>query len=211
MGSYPHQVWPRLPGERAESLGRPARGNGRGGLSTRFRRQIKTREIRGRGFLARASECSGRSSPAPYEYAPPRCSRSTFPLALGGAGLGILDGVDPVPLVLNAHDHMDSDLAVDGLTLLDAVNGHWRWHYPGTPYMGILPMLVLPAGPGVGSGTGHIGKRWHGHLGPRGGLNVLAGGEGVTGSMWPAGPLCRSSSRHWAPSGCRDESRGATC
>jgi hypothetical protein len=46
-----------------------------------------------------------------------------------------------VPLVLNAHDHLDSDLAVDGLTLLDAVNGHWRWHYPGTPYMGILPML----------------------------------------------------------------------
>jgi len=46
-----------------------------------------------------------------------------------------------VPLVLNAADHLDSDLAVDGLTLLDAVNGHWRWHYPGTPYMGILPML----------------------------------------------------------------------
>src|SRR5271168_2694900 len=47
-----------------------------------------------------------------------------------------------VPLVLNAHDHIDSDLAVDGLTLLDAVQGHWRWHYPGTPYMGILPMLT---------------------------------------------------------------------
>ncbi len=47
-----------------------------------------------------------------------------------------------VPLVLNAHDHLDSDLSVDGLTLLDAVHGHWRWHYPGTPYMGILPMLT---------------------------------------------------------------------
>ncbi len=47
-----------------------------------------------------------------------------------------------VPLVLNAHDHLDSDLAVDGLTLLDAVHGHWRWHYPGTPYMGILPLLT---------------------------------------------------------------------
>jgi hypothetical protein len=46
-----------------------------------------------------------------------------------------------VPLILNAEDHLDSDLAVDGLTLLDAVNGHWRWHYPGTPHMGILPML----------------------------------------------------------------------
>src|ERR1700677_3552071 len=47
-----------------------------------------------------------------------------------------------VPLVLNARDHLDSDLSVDGLTLLDAVGGHWRWHYPGTPYMGILPMLT---------------------------------------------------------------------
>ena len=47
-----------------------------------------------------------------------------------------------VPLVLNAHDHLDSDLAVDGLTLLDATHGNWRWHYPGTPYMGILPMLT---------------------------------------------------------------------
>jgi hypothetical protein len=46
-----------------------------------------------------------------------------------------------VPLILNAEDHLDSDLAVDGLTLLDAVNGHWRWHYPGTPHMSILPML----------------------------------------------------------------------
>jgi hypothetical protein len=46
-----------------------------------------------------------------------------------------------IPLILNAEDHLDSDLAVDGLTLLDAVNGHWRWHYPGTPHMGILPML----------------------------------------------------------------------
>jgi hypothetical protein len=46
-----------------------------------------------------------------------------------------------VPLVVNAHDHLDSDLAVDGLTLVEAVNGHWRWHFPGTPYMGILPIL----------------------------------------------------------------------
>ena len=47
-----------------------------------------------------------------------------------------------VPLVLNAAAHLDSDLAVDGLSLLEAVNGHWRWHYPGTPYMGILPVLL---------------------------------------------------------------------
>jgi hypothetical protein len=47
-----------------------------------------------------------------------------------------------VPLIQNAEDHLDSDLAVDGLTLLDALNGHWRWHFPGTPHMGILPMLL---------------------------------------------------------------------
>jgi len=46
-----------------------------------------------------------------------------------------------VPLVLNAEDHLDSDLAVDGLTLLDAIHGTWRWHYPGTPHIGILPMF----------------------------------------------------------------------
>ncbi len=46
-----------------------------------------------------------------------------------------------VPLVHNAEDHLDSDLAVDGLTLLDATHGHWRWHYPGTPHMGILPVF----------------------------------------------------------------------
>ena len=46
-----------------------------------------------------------------------------------------------VPLVMNAHDHLDSDLAVDGLTLRDALDGHWRWHYPATPSMGITPVL----------------------------------------------------------------------
>jgi hypothetical protein len=47
-----------------------------------------------------------------------------------------------VPLVLNAEAHLDSDLAVDGLTLLDAVNGHWRWHYPATPFIGTPPVLL---------------------------------------------------------------------
>ena len=46
-----------------------------------------------------------------------------------------------VPLILNAEDHLDSDLAVDGLTLIDALHGQWRWHYPGTPHMGILPLF----------------------------------------------------------------------
>lgn len=52
-----------------------------------------------------------------------------------------------VPLVVNAPAHLDSDLAVDGLTLREAVQGHWRWHYPGTPYMGTGAVLLsyLPA------------------------------------------------------------------
>ena len=66
----------------------------------------------------------------------------TSPLALGGAGTGArLDGFVRVPLIVNAEDHLDSDLAVDGLTLIDALHGQWRWHYPGTPHMGILPLF----------------------------------------------------------------------
>lgn len=47
-----------------------------------------------------------------------------------------------VPMVQYAPAHLDSDLAVDGLTLIDAVNGHWRWHFPGTPHMGVAPLLL---------------------------------------------------------------------
>ncbi len=50
-----------------------------------------------------------------------------------------------VPIVLNADSHLDSDLAVDGLTLIEATQGYWRWHFPGTPYMGTPPVwLSLP-------------------------------------------------------------------
>jgi len=66
--------------------------------------------------------------------------RPRWPWVVLGVGL-VWTVLIRVPLILNAEDHLDSDLAVDGLTLLDAVNGHWRWHYPGTPYMGILPVL----------------------------------------------------------------------
>ena len=47
-----------------------------------------------------------------------------------------------IPLVLNAEIHLDSDLAVDGLTLLDMTHGNWRWHFPGTPYMSSLPVVL---------------------------------------------------------------------
>ena len=47
-----------------------------------------------------------------------------------------------VPLIVNAADLLDSDLAVDGLTLLEATQGHWRWHYPGTPFTGTGAVLL---------------------------------------------------------------------
>jgi hypothetical protein len=47
-----------------------------------------------------------------------------------------------IPLIINAETHLDGDLAVDGLTLLEALHGHWRWHYPGTPAIGTLPVLL---------------------------------------------------------------------
>ena len=46
------------------------------------------------------------------------------------------------PLIVNADVHLDSDLAVDGLTLMEAIQGHWRWHYPGTPYTGTGAVLL---------------------------------------------------------------------
>ncbi|WP_165230361.1 hypothetical protein [Aquisphaera insulae] len=46
------------------------------------------------------------------------------------------------PLILNAPSHLDSDLAVDGLTLIHAMHGHGRWHYPGTPFSGTLAVLL---------------------------------------------------------------------
>jgi hypothetical protein len=47
-----------------------------------------------------------------------------------------------VPLIVNAPAHLDGDVAVDGLTLREAVAGRWRWHYPGTPYMGTGAVLL---------------------------------------------------------------------
>ena len=66
--------------------------------------------------------------------------RPRWPWVMLGLGL-VWTVLIRIPLILNAEDHLDSDLAVDGLTLLDAVHGQWRWHYPGTPHMGILPLL----------------------------------------------------------------------
>jgi hypothetical protein len=61
-------------------------------------------------------------------------------LALAMAMLWV--AVARVPLVVNAETHLDSDLAVDGLTLLDSLAGRWRLHYPGTPHIGTPAVLL---------------------------------------------------------------------
>ena len=68
----------------------------------------------------------------------PRPSRDWAWLVLALAWVGLMR----VPLVLNARAHLDSDLAVDGLALIDALDGHWRWHYPATPFIGSPPVLL---------------------------------------------------------------------
>ena len=68
----------------------------------------------------------------------PRPSRGWAWLVLALAWVGLMR----VPLVLNARAHLDSDLAVDGLTLIDALGGRWRWHYPATPFIGSPPVLL---------------------------------------------------------------------
>src|SRR5271154_7111066 len=67
--------------------------------------------------------------------------RPYWPWVLLGLGL-VWTVLIRVPLIVNAEAHVDSDLAVDGLTLLDAVHGQWRWHYPGTPSTGSIPVLL---------------------------------------------------------------------
>ena len=136
--------------------------------------------------------------------------RPRWPWVVLGLGLA-WTALIRVPLVLNAEDHLDSDLAVDGLTLLDAVHGHWRWHYPGTPYMGILPMLssypqalVWGANPITLVSGGTV--IW---------LLVVASTFWLaarrTGLRWPAGRSCRWCFHRWGRSGCRVGSRGDTC
>ncbi len=81
---------------------------------------------------------------------------------------------------MNAEDHVDSDLAVDGLTLLDAVHGQWRWHYPGTPYMGITPMLFsYPQARVWGTNATTLVSGGYSHLGAGRGFDLLAGVAGV--------------------------------
>jgi hypothetical protein len=77
------------------------------------------------------------SKPGPVS---PRSNRAWPWLLLVSALAWVI--VARVPLVLNSGAHLDSDLAVDGLTLIDAMNGHWRWHYPATPFIGTPPVLL---------------------------------------------------------------------
>lgn len=75
------------------------------------------------------------------------CKRTTFTACLALTLIILAAFVIRWPMMVYAYKHLDSDLAVDGLTLRDFVqNGNWRWHYPGTPHIGTLPVLIsLPA------------------------------------------------------------------
>lgn len=74
----------------------------------------------------------------PVSDTPPnRLARWVLPLGLGLAVALLLR----LPLVLNAAAHLDSDLAVDGLTLADMLKGHIRLHFPGTPAIGTAPLV----------------------------------------------------------------------
>ena len=75
------------------------------------------------------------------------CKRTTFTTCLALTLIILAAFVIRWPMMVYAYKHLDSDLAVDGLTLRDFVqNGNWRWHYPGTPHIGTLPVLIsLPA------------------------------------------------------------------
>ena len=102
-----------------------------------------------------------------------RRSGTTWPLV--ALGLALIWGVAlRVPLVLNAQAHLDSDLAVDGLVLADAMRGQVRWHYPGTPFIGSIPVL-LSVGPALVAGVGPASLVAGG---------VIAGGLLVAATFW---------------------------
>jgi hypothetical protein len=110
------------------------------------------------------------------------------------------------PLIVNADVHLDSDLAVDGLTLDEAMRGHWRWHYPGTPYMGTgavllswVPAKVWGVSPStlVSGGTlaywllvsGVFATAWKG-FGPRvAGWSLVPLAFASTGTIWLTGRI----------------------
>jgi hypothetical protein len=77
-------------------------------------------------------------SPAPVARMP-GWSWVVLALALGWIALV------RVPIVLNATTHLDSDLAVDGLRVAEVAQGRWRWHFPGTPTIGIASALCAAA------------------------------------------------------------------
>jgi hypothetical protein len=86
-------------------------------------------------------------SPEPDQPSPPagRNLKAWPWLALAAALLAA--GLIRIPLAANVRTHMDSDLAVDGITMMDALHGHFRWHYPATPAVGTASLaLTVPAG-----------------------------------------------------------------
>jgi len=81
----------------------------------------------------------GAGSPGPGGRRGPRAAWSWILLALAL----VVSAIVRVPLVRNARTHLDSDLAVDGLTLVETTQGRWRWHFPGTPHIGTAPLAAM--------------------------------------------------------------------
>src|SRR4051794_24435597 len=73
-------------------------------------------------FPTSSSDSATRSVPVPMSTQPSAAidQRPRWPWVVLGMGL-LWTALLRAPLILNAEDHLDSDLAVDGLTLLDAV------------------------------------------------------------------------------------------
>ena len=127
---------------------------------------------------------------------PPRTPRSPrwpwLALAIGLAWSALLRA----PLIAHAADHLDSDLAVDGLVLIEAVDGKWRWHYPGTPHMGIPPVLLsIPQAAGDRTGPGGARQRGDGGVVPGDPRDVRAGVVAFSGRRRPGGRWS-----HWSAS-----------
>ena len=160
LGPHPRQEGPRVPRQGADPLGRPARRRWPGPFLT-GRPRCRTTDA--------ADDRPDRRSRR-RRAGPGSCFGSRWP------GRSLVR----VPLVLNAAIHLDSDLAVDGLTLLDATHGHWRWHYPGTPLHRDRPGPALAAR-----------RRWSGGRRPitlvSGGVGRLRSGSCSRRSCWPGG------------------------
>ncbi len=85
-----------------------------------------------------------------------------------------------VPLILNAEDHLDSDLAVERLDSARRIQRPLALAFPWHAlHRHSAPAAFVSAGSHVGCQCDHSGQWWNGHLGVGRRLDLLAGPEGV--------------------------------